>query len=817
MYNCAVGLRHKITIMHYSTNTKVLSMLLFVMALFTFSNIKAIEKNTGTLKGKVTAKGQALAGVVVNIGSINKNALTDDDGVYAISNIVAGKYEVNIILTGYETVKKNVNITANKTTTLDVSMALSQNELDEVVISGSNSRYKYDEVSNSLRLSSPIKEIPQNIQVVSATALADQQVIDMGDGVIRNVSGATRLEHWGNLYARINMRGSRIASFRNGVNVVNSSWGPLTEDMSFVDHIEFVKGPAGFMLANGDPSGLYNVVTKKPTGKGFNGAASFTLGSYDLYRTTLDLDGNIGNTDKVSYRLNLMGQTKNSFRPNEFNNRYSIAPVISYNIDDRTKLTVEYVLQHVKMSNVGSYYVFGTDGYATAPPEVTTITPALEPTVIDDNSIYINLQHQLNDNWKVTAQTAYFDYKQEGSSIWPSAVNPDGTMIRNVSIWDAASQMKSGQVYLNGDVNTGAVHHNILAGMDIGTKSYMADWSQAYDLDSPGAEFNTENPEYTTPVNGYPEFDRSLSLRERAALTGSMIDQQYTGLYLQDELGFFDNKLRVTAAVRYTAAKNVNYGTVQAANRFTPRAGISYSIDNNTAVYGLYDQAFVPQAGIKRSGEAVQPVTGNNIEAGVKRDWFDGKWNTTVSVYRIIKNHELTSDPTNTAGESFSVELGQKIAQGVEFDLKGELARGLNLIANYAYTDAKVTDVAAGVTGIAVGDRIPGFAKHNVNAWLSYKILNGPVRGLGISAGCSYMIDRDTWNWGVPGMQDLPDYFRLDGGLFWERRNVRVAANVFNILDDYLYSGSYYATGGGYYYWQAEAPLNMRFSVSYKF
>ena len=62
---------------------------------------------------------------------------------------------------------------------------------------------------------------------------------------------------------------------------MNSYWGPLTEDMSFVDHIEFVKGPAGFMLANGDPSGLYNVVTKKPTGQ-TKGEVSFTLGSFDL-------------------------------------------------------------------------------------------------------------------------------------------------------------------------------------------------------------------------------------------------------------------------------------------------------------------------------------------------------------------------------------------------------------------------------------------------------------------------------------------------------------------------------------------------------
>src|SRR3546814_11159908 len=112
----------------------------------------------------------------------------------------------------------------------------------------------------------------------------------MSDQLIRNVSGATRLEHWGDLYTNITMRGSQIQAFRNGFNVVNSYWGPLTEDMSFVDHIEFVKGPAGFMLSNGDPSGLYNVVTKKPTGRQ-QGEVSFTMGSYELYRATVDMDG----------------------------------------------------------------------------------------------------------------------------------------------------------------------------------------------------------------------------------------------------------------------------------------------------------------------------------------------------------------------------------------------------------------------------------------------------------------------------------------------------------------------------------------------
>lgn len=69
------------------------------------------------------------------------------------------------------------------------------------------------------------------------------------------------LEHWDN----INMRGSQVTAFRNGMNV-KMPWGTLAEDMSMVERIEFVKGPAGFMMGNGDPSGFYNVVTKKPTG-----------------------------------------------------------------------------------------------------------------------------------------------------------------------------------------------------------------------------------------------------------------------------------------------------------------------------------------------------------------------------------------------------------------------------------------------------------------------------------------------------------------------------------------------------------------------
>jgi iron complex outermembrane receptor protein len=783
-----------------------------------------VYAQTGKIKGIIKTSDQQPAPFVnILIKGTTKGVTTDQAGQFEIRNVNGGNYILSISSVGHEPQEIPVEVIAGQTIAVpEITLSESSQALDEVIVNGTRS-YKEDRLSSSLRLTTPLIETSQNIQIVTGKVLSDQQVISMSDGVIRNVSGANRVEHWGDLYTNISMRGSQIQAFRNGFNVVSSYWGPLTEDMSFVDHIEFVKGPAGFMLANGDPSGLYNVVTKKPTGI-TKGEASITLGSYDLFRTSLDLDGKLNRTGKLLYRLNVAAQNKNSFRAYEYNNRYSFAPVISYQIDQKTKLTAEYTLQHAKMSDVGSYYVFSTEGYATLPRNFTTLSPGLTPTKINDHSVFINLQHELNEDWKLTAQTSYFNYQQTGSSMWPSAVNTDGTMIRSVGIWDAKSEMTMAQVFLNGNIQTGTVRHRILTGLDMARKDYMADWGQSHALDSAGGEFNTQNPVYGIPNNGYPAFDRALSLEARALNTGGLINSRYSGFYVQDELGFFENRLRLTLAGRYTYVSQATWGGAPITSKhITPRLGLSYSVNNQTSVYALYDQAFLPQAGRLANGGKVKPITGNNIEFGVKRDWLEGKWNTTLSVYRIIKNNELTTDPNSpNPNNPYSIEIGEKIAQGMEFDVRGELVKGLSMIANYAYTDAKVTKVNSGVPESAAieGQRIAGSNKHTMNGWLNYKIQGGALKGIGASGGFTYMLDRATQTYSTTNKeQNLPDYFRLDGGLFWEGDKMKVAANVFNLLDKYLYSGAYYT---GYfaspvYSWQAEAPRNYRLSISYKF
>ncbi|PKK35634.1 TonB-dependent siderophore receptor [Siphonobacter sp. SORGH_AS_0500] len=772
-------------------------------------SICAFAQN-GKITGQVlTSDNKPAFSVTVSLKGRAIGAMTDEQGNFTIPKVRAGKYTLVASFVGLKSQEQAIEVLENETTTVSFMLHESSNELQEVVVRSAQNPYHSNQVSSTLRISEPILEAPQNIQVITGKVLGIQQITSLSDGLIRNVSGATRLEHWGDTYARVNMRGSRASAFRNGMNIT-STWGPLTEDMSFVDHIEFVKGPAGFMMSNGEPAGMYNVVTKRPTGV-TKGEASLLLGSYDFYRTSLDLDGKF--SDKVLYRFNVMGQTKNSFRPYEYNNRFSIAPVITYKLDDKTTLTTEYVYQHAKMSNVGSYYVFAKDGYAVLPRNFTLSDPGLEPTNIDDHNLTVNLQHQLNDRWKLTAQVAYFNYMQKGSSMWPAygVGEPDaaGNIIRSVSLWDASNVSKFGQLFLNGEEQTGKVHHRILAGLDLGSKQYLADWNQSHNLDT-SKSFNIYRPTYGSPANGYPNFDRSKPLAERAGIYGTL-SQSYTGLYLQDELGFFENRLRLTIAGRFTYAKDNQYNTITSDKKVTPRFGLSGSIDKNTSVYALYDQTFLPQTGILRSGGRIKPISGNNLEVGFKRDWFGGKWNTTLAIYRILKNNQLSPDPSNAAGQNFVLQLGQTQTQGIEFDLRGEIAPGLSLIANYALTDSKVTKETSDAK---VGDKIPGYAKHNANAWVTYKIQKGVLKGTGFSAGFNYQGNRTTWNWSATSYGELPNYFKLDGGIYWENDRFNVTANVFNVLDTYLYTGAAYGT---YYYWQAEPGRNSRIGVTYKF
>ncbi|MBA9079790.1 TonB-dependent receptor [Rufibacter quisquiliarum] len=790
-----------------------------LLLLFLFS-LPGVAQRGVTLKGRVTTSdGQPAELVSVGLKGTSVGTSTNASGNFQLVRVKPGSYVLVVNAIGLKSQEMSIEVGSQDLNNLDFVLQEDAAQLQEVLVAANRNTYKVEAPSSTLRSTTPLIETPQNIQVITSELVQDQQVFDMLEGVSRNVSGVTKLEHWDN-YARLNMRGARIAPFRNGMNV-QSTWGPLAEDMSMVERIEFVKGPAGFMMSNGEPSGFYNVVTKKPTGI-TKGAASFTVGSYDTYRATTDLDGKLTQDGKLLYRLNLMAQNKGSHRPHEYNNRYTIAPVLKYQLDDRTSLTLEYTYQYAQMSVLGANYVFSPNRYADLPVDYSTTNASLDPTVVHDHSTFAILEHQLNPNWKITGQLAYFNSQQEGSSLWPASVyNPDwtiktpaldaaGNLQRGVSIWDAANVGKFGQFFVNGEVTTGFITHRLLGGLDLGTKEYLADWGQSFML---GGVYNIYTDLVPATVE-LPTFNRSKSLRQRAG--SNILDQTFTGIYVQDELGFFENRVRLTLAGRYTSVEESSYGTVAKADKFSPRIGLSGSITDQTSVYALYDQAFVPQSANTIDNKNVGPITGNNLEVGFKRDWNNGRWNTTLSAYRITKNNQAQAAGTTAQGVTYYAALGQTRTQGVELDVRGELLPNLNLTVNYAYTNSEITKDAVAEN---VGDAVPGATKHIQNAWLAYRMPENLLKGLGLSLGYQWQVDRSSWFVFDGTESSLPDYFRLDGALSWQSDKFSVGLNVNNLLDKYLYSGGPMDLGAPArsYYWQSEAPRNYRFTVGYRF
>jgi iron complex outermembrane recepter protein len=291
---------------------------------------------------------------------------------------------------------------------------------------------------------------------------------------------------------------------------------------------------------------------------------------------------------------------------------------------------------------------------------------------------------------------------------------------------------------------------------------------------------------------------------------------------VQDEVGFFENKLRVTLAGRYTTLKTGDvYNGDYKNSKFTPRVGVSYSINKNTALYFVNDQSFMENYGSDWQGKSFDPISGANLEFGIKRDWLNGKWNSAVSVYQITRNNVLTADlahpildtANQPTGQFYNRQSGQQKTKGVEVDIRGQVAKGLDVIINYAFTEAKVTKDSDEKN---VGIQVPGSSRHVQNTWLNYKIDKGNLTGLGFSVGYQFQAKRSPWYVFDGSANSLPDYFRLDGGVSYQRNKIGFNLLVNNILNKYLYSGSPYSWGG-YYYWQAEPGTNVRLSVNYKF
>nr|WP_288808227.1 TonB-dependent siderophore receptor [uncultured Sphingobacterium sp.] len=801
---------------------KTLSFLAIPMisSIFSVAHAQSKLKIDGIL---VNERSEPISGATIKLSNTGVTTSTDSEGRFVFHKLSPNTYTIEIKAFGYSKHNFKAVLTDQDNHLGEIKLSDQSESIDEVAVYGKYyQNYKFDSISGSLRLKTPILELPQNIQVISSDLMADQQVFDIVDGITRNISGATRQGHWDNQYANIRMRGSKIPAFRNGMNI-EASWGPTAEDASMIERIEFVKGPAGFMLASGEPGGFYNVVTKKPTGH-TKGSVTLNTGSFDLYRGAVDLDGRITKSNKLLYRLNVAAQKKGFFTKYNNSKRLIVAPVLTYNIDSLTSITAEYTFQGSSYLSNGNY-TFSPKGFAD--PDIANDffygDPGMEPGKLRDHSAYLYFDRKLSQKWKFHAQAAYFNFDMKATSTWLNYMTANGDMPRYYSTADEHGENKFGQFSFNGEEQTGGIRHRILAGVDYGNKKFWGDFSSI--LDSiPSDPLNVYNPVYGIPESVFPKVDRSLSVKERAKSQNYITTSSYTSFYVHDEMAFLEDRLKLSLGLRFTTSSVVSKtGADPVKDKvWSPRVGVNYLITPSTSAYALFDQSFVPVAGADWEGKAFKPIRGNSMEAGLKKEWGGGKWISTLSAYQIKRKNATATDfdhPLPNGSGYFMMQLGETTTKGIEFDITGEIVKGLNVNANYALTDSKISKDTKEEN---IGNITPNTAKHTANAWVTYRLQQGPLKGVGFIGSVQGMFDRAI---GTTKESNFKNYLRTDGGISYQTGRYNISLMVNNLLDNrkLMTAGSTAAKNAkipesvNYYSYIVEARRNFRLGITYKF
>jgi len=203
---------------------------------------------TGKLAGVVRdAKKQSLPGANVILVGVPLGAASDADGRYSILNVPAGTYTVKVSLIGYaSTSVQNVAIPADRTTSLDVTLAESAVQLKEVVVSARRPVVELGLTSNVATVTR------QEINKLPVQEL--DQIVDLQAGV---VSGHFRGGRKGEVQYQV-----------DGISVNNpyDNSSSVKLDRSVLEEVQVISGT--FDAEYGQAmSGVVNAVLKRGTQK----------------------------------------------------------------------------------------------------------------------------------------------------------------------------------------------------------------------------------------------------------------------------------------------------------------------------------------------------------------------------------------------------------------------------------------------------------------------------------------------------------------------------------------------------------------------
>lgn len=681
--------------------------------------------------------------------------------------------------------------------------------LTDTTVTGqaASTSYQPTPVASIGRTDTPVLETPQSIVTVPAQALRDQKPRNLDDA-LGNISGVTQANTLGGTQDAVMKRG--FGDNRDGSIMRDGLPSVLGRNLTATaDHVEVLKGPASLLYGIQDPGGIVNVVSKKPQLQQYN-AVTLRGSTYAHGKqgsgAQIDTTGALGESN-LAYRLIVDHQDENYWRNFGQQRETLVAPSLAWFGEDTT-VNLSYEHREFKTP-----FDRGTaiDPRTNKPLDIPRTRRLDEPFNITEGRsdlTRLDVEHRIDDAWKAHFAYGWTRETYDDNQARVTKVNSNGTLTRRTDATRGAVSSDSfATAGLNGDLQLGGFRHEVTFGIDSEKrKIYRADLIR----DTKNTTFDYLDPVYgqISPATAVSPGDSDQTDKLRS-----------DSLFVQDSWHLDDHWILVAGGRYQMYDQYAGRGRPFKANtdisgqKWVPRAGVIYKINDEMSLYGSYTQSFKPNSTIAplSTGEvidsAIQPEEATSWEIGGKLD-IPGRVTANLAFFDIRKRNVMVTQ-LDANGDSRVSTAGKVRSYGAELDVTGQLSEHWNLIGSYAWLDAEVTE-----DPVLEGNRLQNVAKETASLAAVYdagSIFGGDSLRLG--GGPRYVGKRA----GDPANSfELPSYTVTDAFASYDTKlgghNVGFQFNVKNLFDR-----EYYPSAANNLYVAVGEPRQFEISTTVEF
>ncbi len=830
---------------------KLFSVLMFCC----FSLTTVFAQQTTEVRGRVTDENkQPLIGVDVVLEGTSIGVSTNDKGFYELRNVPVGKQTIVFSYLGFQTLKIRTDVAPNPSGThthLDVQLSEELTALQEVeVIGRKESSYKNTNSFIGTKTASALKEVPQSVGYVTKELILDQGATTVNE-VVKNISGVNQ----NSSYNDFSIRGFRATGNRNSGNLLNGMRAQTSlwkqSSLANIERVEVIKGPASALFGNAAPGGVINRVTKKPLFENKN-SITVGVGSWNTLKTYGDFTGPLNPKKTLLYRLNLGYEKTDSFRDLQGSESIIAAPSFSYIPNEKTHINVDFVYQNFN-GKIDRGQSVPADGNVYSTPISRSLSAANDFLKENTLNTTIALTHKFSDHTSLNAIYLNSSYSEDmlehtQANLYYKQIGNGANAFRYADpnkVMMTANQRKryfannSFNTYFNFNFNTGILKHKLLVGYDYfiseqkaGSSSISAQGYLSKDktkvVNTYTTTANVLAGSVQTPTTNVPVFDlydpiagnayKDISKYIWKQNTLNPYEEYSHGVYVQEQIDISIVKLLIGLRQEWfteTLNKETTKEISRQTSAFIPRVGLVVEASENINLYSTWVKGFQPQgANIQsdpdRYGGPFDYMKSELYEVGLKTEWFNKRLSATLAIFKITQENSLEQSPK--AGKAdWRVPVDEE-SNGFELDVAGQILPNFSVVANYAYTDARIVKLKEEGAIKDLNVQRPSTPRHAANLWTKYIFENGSLKGLGAGIGVSYASERLGQVGRRATAASYPDYTLLNAVLYYKVKDVQLQLNVNNVLNR-----TYWISGYDNLRNFPGAPRNINASVTYRF